>query len=272
MLFEKTIGDWDEYGEMLKKRDPYGHLISVHNILTLYPKRNWMTHCSVQSGDINRIPVWKKEYELPVLIDECGYEGNIEYSWGNLSAFEMVHRFWWTVSRGGYCTHGETFHREDEILWWAKGGVLYGESSKRIAFLQQLLESLPQEWDILDQPFGSNPNLDPADAEAIKQHEAFQKVLASLPAYQRDALISFSPAMLLGDDYRLQYFGCSCPVLTTVDLPQEGKYCVEVLDIWEMKRTLAADDISGRVKIGLPGKEGIAILITRREGSSLRIK
>jgi hypothetical protein len=41
------------------------------------------------------------------------------------------------------------------VLWWAKGGVLKGESPARIAFLREVLEDgreaarpLPSEWDL----------------------------------------------------------------------------------------------------------------------------
>jgi hypothetical protein len=51
-----------------------------------------------------------------------------------------VHRFRITVMRGGYAGHGETYMHPEDLLWWAKGGVLRGESWKRIAFLRDLLE------------------------------------------------------------------------------------------------------------------------------------
>ncbi len=44
---------------------------------------------------------------------------------GNLSAFEMVNRFWKIMCFGGYATHGETYMEkmsDDQILWWSKGG------------------------------------------------------------------------------------------------------------------------------------------------------
>ena len=43
--------------------------------------------------------------------------------------------------RGGYAGHGETFMHEKDLLWWAKGGELRGESWKRIGFLRDLLEA-----------------------------------------------------------------------------------------------------------------------------------
>ena len=76
-------------------------------------------------------------------MDECRYEGNIENQWGNISAREMVHRFWLGTVGGGYVGHGETYLHPDDMLWWSKGGVLHGESPPRIAFLRQVLDDSP---------------------------------------------------------------------------------------------------------------------------------
>ena len=103
-----------------------------------FPKVEWMTHCSIQ-GDVHKVIQIRKEYELPVIMDEFGYEGNIPFGWGNLSAFEEVHRAWQAAAYGGYVTHGETYYRDDEVLWWSKGGKLYGESAARFAFLKSVL-------------------------------------------------------------------------------------------------------------------------------------
>ena len=180
MVHAKTLEDWDEYGEILLA-EGHRHLISIHNFLQLYPKKRWMTHCSVQSGDINRILLWKEQYGLPVVIDECGYEGNIEFEWGNLTGFEMVHRFWQTMCRGGFCTHGETFHREDEVLWWAKGGKLYGESAPRIAFLRELLESLPGESGTDIPRRIGNPNADLSDPAEAESEKKFKEMMERFP-------------------------------------------------------------------------------------------
>ncbi len=42
-----------------------------------------------------------------------------------------------------YVGHGETYMHPQDILWWAKGGILYGESPARIRFLRQLVEEAP---------------------------------------------------------------------------------------------------------------------------------
>ena len=263
VLYAKSMEDWDVYGETLKKKDVFSHLISIHNIIAPYPKREWMTHCSIQSGDINRIIFWKKEYELPVMIDECGYEGNIQYNWGNLTAFEMVHRFWWTICRDGFCTHGETFHRDDEVLWWAKGGKLYGESAERIKFLKEVLYSLPGDWRATEAAAG-NPNLEGKDEAAVRQEMRFQEMLKDAPETGRETFIeNISPMAIEGDTYRLEYLGRCHPFQTELYLPEDGNYRVEIIDIWEMTRKTVLENVSGYNRVRLPEKEGIALLAMR---------
>ncbi|MGM0110038.1 DUF5605 domain-containing protein [Enterococcus sp. DIV0187] len=260
MLYYKTWEDWDEYGEFIHRMDPYHHLISVHNILKVYPKRHWLTHCSIQSTNINNILNWRKEYQLPIVMDECGYEGNIDYIWGNLSAFEMVHRFWWTTCRGGYCTHGETFDREDEVLWWSKGGILHGNSLKRIQFLKDILYSLPSEGEPVYKDIVDNPNTKKKDKELRGYHHTFRDVVDELPKWQQKELAFTEPMILKGDSYLLRYMGRTAQSYVDLELSNDKNYTIEILDIWEMTRTLVNQNSSGKVRVTLPEKEGIAIL------------
>ena len=64
---------------------------------------------SVQSWDVKRTREWRERYGKPVVNDEPEYEGNMPLPWGNISARELVHRFWVTVLSGGYVGHGETY-------------------------------------------------------------------------------------------------------------------------------------------------------------------
>lgn len=266
MVYKKSTEDWNEYGNMLKQKDPYEHLISIHHIFVIYPKRDWMTHCSMQTTGLHFIPIWRQEYKIPIIIDECGYEGNIEHKWGNISAFEMVHRFWVSVCRGGFCTHGETFHRDDEVLWWAKGGVLYGESERRISFLKDILYGLPEKRADVFQTSDKNPN---QEKENDKQDDHFKLLFEKASPDRQYDMISDRPMILFTDDYRLEYFGKNCPAFVKLNLPKDGQYRLEVIDIWAMTRNMIAEGISGQVKISLPGREGIAILISRMDGAPL---
>ena len=152
LLRTKEPAAWDRYFRTVQQADPYNHLRSVHNwqILDVHDREMfydhrlpWVTHCSVQHGYPDLVTEWRELYGKPVVVDECCYEGDLPNGWGNLTAEEMVRRFWEGTVRGGYVGHGETYLDPDEVIWWSKGGVLHGQSPPRIAFLRRVLESLP---------------------------------------------------------------------------------------------------------------------------------
>jgi hypothetical protein len=97
-------------------------------------------------------------------------------------------------------------HPED-LLWWAKGGVLRGESWKRIAFLRNLLEQ--------DVKAGLTPYT---------------------PANSRGEFNRISGAQ--DGDVRYLYFGEHQPREWAVGLPTEdGDYEIDLIDTWEMTVT-----------------------------------
>ena len=59
-------------------------------------------------------------------------------------------------SEAAYLAHGETYFREDEEIFWAKGGTMTGESPARIAFLRHIVDESPtrrihplgSDWDV----------------------------------------------------------------------------------------------------------------------------
>ena len=268
MLFNYRRADWDTFGRTVKDNDPYGHLISVHNILINYPKKDWMTHMSIQGGDFNRICAFRHEYDMPVIFDEFGYEGNIEYNWGNLTGFEEVHRFWTVMLRGGYASHGETFHREDEVLWWSKGGRLYGDSEPRIAFLKELMTELNGITPLPAVEYGmaKDPNaaIDAGmDARQVEREKRFAEVLDLLDMHGAIGFSGCADMVMQCDSYILQYFGENRPCVTHRTLP-EGEWKAEIIDIWEMTRTISGEHLSGDVEIRLPAKQGIAVLYIRK--------
>ena len=263
--FKKTIADWDQFGELITREDPYHHLISAHNWITPYPKRDWLTHVSYQGGDPRNAFHIRVEYNLPVLVDEIGYEGDIEPFWGNLSGFEFMNRVWTATAFGCYAAHGETFHREDEVLWWAKGGKLYGKAPERLKFLRELLESLPGPMEpaclgVVRDPNGLFDSANPFILNILENsgEKGKQKILdeQTLP-------VGVHP------DYKLIYQERAARSIMTLELPENGKYRVETVDIWEMTRETAKEEASGKITLRLPGKEGIAILVTRLEGETL---
>jgi hypothetical protein len=140
-LMEKPLERWERFLQVIAEADPYGHLTSIHNAETMFDHGHpVITHVSVQSWDVKRTREWRQRFGKPVINDEPEYEGDVPLPWGDISARELVHRFWITLLGGGYAGHGETYLDDQDVLWWSKGGRLRGESPPRIAFLRGLLE------------------------------------------------------------------------------------------------------------------------------------
>ncbi len=231
LMPSKTMNDWDRFFRIVQEADPYQHLRSIHNCRPFYDhSKPWVTHCSIQHNDLSMVTEWRDLYKKPVVVDECKYEGNIHRHWGNITAQEMVCRFWMGFASGGYVGHGETYIHPQDILWWAKGGKLYGESPARIAFLRLIMEEGPQE------------GLETADLG-------------------KDA----RAAGLAGvrDEYFLLYNGIGQPAYQILELPEGRQYEIDIIDTWEMTVTPAPGVYEGHCRVELPGKPYIALRIKR---------
>ena len=271
----KTLADWEEIETFVAENDPCHHLLSCHNCFAHWDfSRPNVTHASIQTKSLTQIPVWLGRLRKPVMIDECCYEGNIPQFWGSISGREMVNRFWRSVASGGYCTHGETFLSDDEVLWWARGGTLKGESPERIAFLRALVEALPGPLSPVD---GGLEKL------AAMTPEQLRALLPQVPQEHREAMLPFLNSMKrmdsvdlalhlggehgwaahCGNEAYLWFYDLQCYAEQTLPLPADKRYRVEQIDVWAMTRTVLAENASGNTKIRLPGKEGIAVLATR---------
>jgi hypothetical protein len=140
----KDWTDWDRFFSILQNEDPYQRLRGIHNGKIWYDHTKvWVSHASVQNSNLDKGIELRNKYKKPVVFDECRYEGNIERGWGQLSGKTMTERFWLGAVNGCYVGHGETFLDPNDILWWAKGGTLHGESPARIAFFRKIMETLP---------------------------------------------------------------------------------------------------------------------------------
>jgi hypothetical protein len=223
LMKNKEMSDWDRFFRVVQESDPYQHLRSIHNCRPFYDhNKPWVTHASVQHSDLERVREWRESYRKPIVVDECCYEGNIERAWGNISAQEMVHRFWLgTVIGGGYVGHGETYLHNEDILWWAKGGVLHGKSPARIAFLRGILDDSPPQ------------GLEPVD------HFGCAK----------------------GTDLYLYYFGVRQPGEYTLKLPADRQYTVEIIDTWNMTLTPLGETVSGEAVVKLPSKPYLGLRV-----------
>ncbi|QLD11436.1 DUF5605 domain-containing protein [Microbacterium oleivorans] len=236
LLWSKDLEDWERLAAVVGEEDAFEHLNSIHNCRPVYDyDKPWITHVSIQRVDVYRTAEntdqWREQWRKPVVIDECAYEGDIDQGWGNITGEEMTRRFWEGAVRGGYVGHGETYYppargRDDEILWWSKGGALHGSSPERIAFLDRLQaesptgvwDPLPGDWDV---PWGGV-------AGAVK----------------------------------VGYFGFNRPRFRNVIL-DAGAWRVEVVDTWNMTVDALPGEHRGQLRVELPGRQFMAVRLTR---------
>jgi hypothetical protein len=164
---------------------------------------------------MNRGVRFREQYRKPVLYDECRYEGDIPQGWGNLTAREMTQRFWLGTLGGCYVGHGETYKHPQDLLWWAKGGVLRGESPQRIRWLRDLLAQAPAFEEL--RPLGDDKN----------------RFLLAKP----------------GEFYLLYCLG---PQPQTLQLAGDRPYKLDLLDPWDMTVTPIGTAAPGTFTVSAP--------------------
>jgi hypothetical protein len=246
-----TTADWDRLFQIVANKDPYHHMLSIHNADVLYDyAKPWVTHVSLQYYNAVRAfgaaAMVRDIYRKPVINDEINYEGNIASRWGQLSGEEMVYRFWMAIIGGTYATHGEAFVDPSGINWISEGGVLHGTSPSRITFLRKIVASGPQE------------GLEPIDH-----------------AYTRNIAGEYGK-------YYLFYFGKEKIKNWDFELPKRGledgiKFKVELIDTWNMtitpvNTTFEVEKLDHynfidkeKRSVKFPGKPYMAMRITRIE-------
>lgn len=252
-MTEKKPADWDRYASIVVEKDPYLHLRSIHNGRLIYDhNQKWVTHVSMQNGsaveDFGRAVIYRDCYRKPVVYDEVKYEGNIPQRWGNISAQEMVHRFWQGLIGGSYVGHGETYLHPQDIIWWARGGKLHGQSPARLKFFREVLDDSPRN--------------------GIEPIDKWQDLHTAGRA----------------GEYYLVYFGHQTPTNWTFELPRADladgmRFTAEILDTWNMTVTPVEGEFEialvegayryrskGDRAIPLQGKPFIAIRIKRVAG------
>ncbi|MDQ0899494.1 DUF5060 domain-containing protein [Paenibacillus sp. V4I7] len=231
LMGNMSIDDWDVIIQTVAEYDPYDHLRSIHNCGPFYDhNHSLLTHVSVQNSNLRGILQWREQYNKPVVVDECAYEGNLGYVWGNVTEQEMTRRFWEGFLSGGYVGHGETYVHPDEILWWSKGGELHGQSPDRIAFMKEIMESVPREY---------------------REPVTFQ------PHWEN------SPCIGKEGEYYLVYFGIHRPAVKYLELTKDRKYKIEIINTWEMTVTPLEGIYDANSNVELPGKQYIALRIQK---------
>lgn len=232
LIQSKTSEDWDRLFRIIEENDPYHHLRSIHNGMKWYDvSKSYITHLSVQTTDFFHIQEWRETYNKPVIIDECVYEGDIPNDWGNLTPEEMTSRFWQVYCRGGYCSHGETYNHPQNVLWWSKGGVLYGKSPERLAFLKKIMNDRPND-----------------------------------SVYPLHTLWNKEMQLTKDKEYYLIYYGNAQQKSARLHLPKEVQFKLELIDTWNMTIKQLDGVYSGTVEIKLPGTLWMAVRAEKVQG------
>ena len=283
LCLAKSLSDWQAIEAFVAENDPFHHLLSCHNCFEPWDfSRPNVTHVSWQSKQLHRVAELMRRYHKPVLIDECRYEGNLPQFWGNISGQEMTARFWRATVQGGWCTHGETFlpgtamgglatkTGEEEVVWWARGGLLNGESPARIAFLRRIIEGLPGPLEPLNDGLGFLIGLtDEEVREAVRRMPAARQGFLSrflvLERNERDKFLTheYGYAGHCGRDAYLWYKDDQCCAQATLDLPADKTYAVDVIDTWHMSVQRVMTGASGQTTVALPGRPFMAVLAVR---------
>ena len=232
LLRAKNLADWEDYADLLCRKDPYRHLRSIHHCIHQYDySRPWVTHCSLQMR-AEVTDEFRHRYGKPVVVDEMAYEGDIPWPWGNITGQEMVRRFWEVFMRGGYPGHGETFLGHNDRLWWSHGGKLWGESWKRVKFLRGIMNETP--------------------GLGLKVERDMYGFTLSAPEMEMDEVKS----------YYLCWFGAAQPSEFPFKFDENTDFRVEVIDAWNM----TIEDMGvhrGLFKVKLPRRQYMAVRLIR---------
>ena len=157
----------------------------------------------------------------------------MQFTWADLTPQAMTQQFWDAITKGGYASHGETYLNPTNYIWWSQGGKLYGKSVERIAFLRKIIEECPRNGLM---SFNGSP---------IKWNRL--------------------NSVRLDDDYFLFYYGERQHAERYIELPEDRKYKIEIIDTWEMTITKVDGIYSGVTRVELPSKPYMALRITMVE-------
>jgi hypothetical protein len=157
--------DFVRFAKIVMNEDPHHRMSSVHCCDYCYwtpppPSMSYsmpyFTHAGIQGSCEDRGMTYRSQWKKPLIWDESCYEGNIPEGFGNLTAFQMTQRFWFATFNGTYQGHGECFKDPNDVLWWAKGGVLKGQSPVRIKWFKEQMAQAPAFNELKPQSPNSN--------------------------------------------------------------------------------------------------------------------
>ena len=238
--------NWNALGNLIAARDPYHHLLGIHNCcLRFYDNTQpWIDHVILQDITAQRLPLSNgiagrvaldaRAIGKPVMVDEYGYEGNNGQAWGDLGPREALEIHWAITMSGAYASHGETYIHPGDLLWWSVGGDLVGDEPARLGFLKQVMTEAPFT------------EMEPAP-DTLRNNDGTAAVLAKRGSYY---LVYFSEKKQ-APDWNIGFFGPATPskplpgpsltagTFKPSPKPElflgHGVFRVDMIDTWNMK-------------------------------------
>ncbi|MDP9038793.1 MAG: DUF5060 domain-containing protein [Acidobacteriota bacterium] len=218
-----TEADFTRFGEIIAKNDPSRHLCSIHQQKKMFDhSKPWITHVSVQNDNPDNAAGYLRQWNKPVIFDECRYEGDILEGWGDITAERLAGNFWKTLVAGAFCGHGETYLNAREELWWSKGGVLTGRCPALLAFFRKIVDAAP------------------AAATVLPERNTWG----------------------VAGVYYLTYLWDRQHATQSYKLPEGAKFKAEIIDTLALTVTPVPGEFSGKAEIPLPIKPYLAIRMT----------
>lgn len=101
-----------------------------------------------------------------------------------------------------------------------------------------------------------------------KRDSHFISTVRSIPHddYVRGMILETDFAGHVGEEAYLYYLDEQCASRKTIDLPEHASYQVDIIDTWNMTRTVFAEHASGKTRVKLPGKPYMAVLALKKHG------
>ena len=214
LLLDKKPEDWDRIGRLVRANDPYGHPLSIHNWVEIWDyASDWATHCSIQRGECPRRSgaSWRRQFGKPVIVDECGYEGDLDQGWGCLPPKTRQP----VLGRGD---ERRLCHPRGDVLLRRRDGVL-GER-RHASRAESGTAGVPPP----DHRRISTGRIDPLPSDWDAAHAGVR------------------------GEYQLISFGAGQPAFRTVKIPAGMTAHVDVIDSWNMTVERLPGEYQGTVQ------------------------
>ncbi len=162
-----TLEDYNYHGRVIASYDPYGHLITNHpnhhdlnNLGTnrIFAGQDWFGivlqqlpryPVTVSPGEVNRYILIDRQFNVPVVNHEFGYEDRNYY--GKIMTADYVRKYAWSIMFGG----GFLSYGHDKTIRTVDLSALESDGIRYLGYLYDFFEPL-KWWELYPDPQRSN--------------------------------------------------------------------------------------------------------------------